>query len=65
MSAAFKTKIDCISFVVQGMDYFGNDSANFLPVPTCHGVGMSGASLRVFVVQSAHLTVGRSKVYCS
>lgn len=45
MSAAFKTKIDCISFVVQGTDSFGNDSANFLPVPTCHGVGISGAAL--------------------
>lgn len=44
------------------MDYFrselySHDNANFLPVPTSHGVGISGAGLRVYVVQSAHLTV--------
>lgn len=47
------------------MDYFGvnysfhgSNNANFLPVPTSHGLGISGGgSELVSVVQSVHLTV--------
>lgn len=35
----------------------GSDSANFLPVPTSHGVGISGAGLRVSVMPLAHRTI--------
>lgn len=62
-SSAFKNKV-CCNFCGSGMDYFGmnysysgSDNANFLPIPTSHGVGISHFDLRVYVVQSVHLTV--------
>ena len=70
MSAAFRNKVYCIlwfriQMILEKYSYSGNDNANFLSVPTCHGVGISGTGLTVYVVQSAYLTGKESKVYCS